>query len=168
MNNGQMNNSQMNNGQMSNGQQLCTFFLDGHFFGVPVQEVQEVIRYQEMTGVPLVPPMVRGLINLRGQIVTAVDLRRRLGMNERESGQLPMNVVVRTDDGPLSLLVDEIGDVIEVGEGSFEPPPETMKALARDVIRGVHKLPERLLLVLDTARAVELTVLKTAAPEKEI
>jgi len=110
---------------MANSELFCTFFLDGHFFGVPVQQVQEVIRYQEMTRVPLVPQVVSGLINLRGQIVTAIDLRRRLAMSERLADQLPMNVVVRTDDGALSLLVDEIGDVIEVEEKTFEQPPET-------------------------------------------
>ncbi len=153
---------------MTQSQQFCTFFLDGHFFGVPVQQVQEVIRYQEMTRVPLVAPAVSGLINLRGQIVTAVDLRRRLGMNERAPGQLPMNVVVRTADGALSLLVDEIGDVIEVDEETYEQPPETMKGMARDVISGVHKLPERLLLVLDTERAVEIGEPIAALLEKEI
>lgn len=105
---------------MAQTEQFCTFYLDGHFFGVPVQQVQEVIRYQEMTRVPLVPLVIRGLINLRGQIVTAIDLRRRLGMTERPAGQRPMNVVVRTVDGALSLLVDEIGDVIEVEEKTFE------------------------------------------------
>ncbi|MGO9124055.1 MAG: chemotaxis protein CheW [Terriglobales bacterium] len=141
---------------MAQSEQFCTFFLEGHFFGVPVQQVQEVIRYQEMTRVPLVPQVVRGLINLRGQIVTAIDLRRRLGMSERPADQLPMNVVVRTDDGALSLLVDEIGDVIEVEEKTFEQPPETLKGMAREMIRGVHKLPERLLLVLATERAVNV------------
>ena len=77
---------------MAGTQQFCTFFLQGHFFGVPVQQVQEVIRYQQMTRVPLVPEVVRGLINLRGQIVTAVDLRRCLAMPERAAGELPMNL----------------------------------------------------------------------------
>jgi len=152
---------------MAQNEQFCTFFLDRHFFGVPVQQVQEVIRYQEMTGVPLVPQVVRGLINLRGQIVTAIDLRRRLGMPERPADQLPMNVVVRTDDGALSLLVDEIGDVIEVEEKTFEQPPETLKGLARDVIRGVHKLPERLLLLLDTERVVNVAEPGPIAEERK-
>jgi purine-binding chemotaxis protein CheW len=142
---------------MSQSEQLCTFFLEGNFFGVPVQQVQEVIRYQEMTRVPLVPQVIRGLINLRGQIVTAIDLRRRLGMSERPADQLPVNVVVRTDDGALSLLVDEIGDVIEVDEKTFEEVPETLKGVAREMIRGVHRLPHRLLLMLDTERAVNVT-----------
>ena len=152
---------------MASSEQFCTFFLDGHFFGVPVQKVQEVIRYQEMTRVPLVPQVVRGLINLRGQIVTAVDLRRRLGMNERPANQLPMNVVVRTDDGALSLLVDEIGDVIEVEDKTFEQPPETLQGMARELIRGVHKLPGRLLLVLDTERAVNVPDATPAVPERK-
>lgn len=139
---------------MTKTQQLCTFFADGQFFGVPVQKVQEVIRYQEMTRVPLVPPVVRGLINLRGQIVVAIDLRRRLGLSDRAEGQLPMNVIVRTDDGAVSLLVDEIGDVLEVEEDTFEAPPETLQAASRELVLGVHKLSKHLLLVLDTEKAV--------------
>jgi purine-binding chemotaxis protein CheW len=135
-------------------QQFCTFFLKDHFFGVPVQQVQEVIRYQEMTRVPLVPQVIRGLINLRGQIVMAVDLRRRFGMEDRLESQLPMNVVVRTDDGAVSFLVDEIGDVLEADENTFEPPPETLKGEARELVREVYKLQDRLMLVLDTERAV--------------
>ena len=139
---------------MARTQQFCTFFLKEQFFGVPVGQVQEVIRYQEMTRVPLVPQVIRGLINLRGQIVMAVDLRRRFGMEERPEGQLPMNVVVRTDDGAVSFLVDEIGDVLEAEEESFERPPETLQAQARELVRGIYKLQDRLMLVLDTERAV--------------
>jgi purine-binding chemotaxis protein CheW len=136
--------------------QYCTFFLDGHYFGIDVLQVQEVIRHQEMTRVPLAPPVVRGLINLRGQIVTAIDLRRRLDMPDRAEGELPVNVVVRTDDGAVSLLVDEIGDVLEVPEEAFERPPETLRGTARELIRGAYKLDGRLLLILDTERAVNL------------
>jgi purine-binding chemotaxis protein CheW len=139
---------------MSVSNQFCTFHLDSLFFGIEVQKVQEVIRYQEMTRVPLASPVVRGLINLRGQIVTAIDLRRRLGLAPRPDGRLPMNVVVRTDDGPTSLLVDEIGDVLEVDSNTFERPPETLKGSARELIRGAYKLKDRLLLTLDTERAL--------------
>ncbi|HLN26729.1 MAG TPA: chemotaxis protein CheW [Gemmataceae bacterium] len=141
---------------MSTSNQYCTFNLDGLFFGVEVQKVQEVIRYQEMTRVPLASPVVQGLINLRGQIVTAIDLRRRLELKPRPEGQLPMNVVVRTDDGPMSLLVDEIGDVLEMDADGFERPPETLRGVARELIRGSYKLKNRLLLTLDTERAVQL------------
>lgn len=134
--------------------QFCTFLVDGALFGVDVKEVQEVIRYQPMTRVPLAHPVVSGLINLRGQIVTAIDLRRRLGLPERAEGDLPVNVVVRRDDNPVSLLVDEIDDVVEIEGESVEAPPQTVKAYGRDLIAGVHQLESRLLLVLATDRTV--------------
>ena len=136
-------------------QQFCTFFLDGLLFGIEVEKVQEVIRHQTMTRVPLAPPLIGGLINLRGQIVTAIDLRLRLGLPERRRDELPMNVVARSEEGAVSLLVDEIGDVLEVQEQQFEDVPQTMRQ-ARELIRGVYKLPDRLLLVLDTAHAVSV------------
>ena len=139
---------------MINSKQFATFFLHGLFFGVEVLKVQEVIRYQEMTRVPLAPRMIEGLINLRGQIVTAVDLRRRLELPPRAAGQLPMNVVVRTEEGAVSLLVDEIGDVVEIDDDSFERPPETLNGVARELVRGVYKLKDRLLLILDTEMTV--------------
>lgn len=141
---------------MSSSQQFCTFLLDGHFFGTPVSQVQEVIQHQEMTRVPLAPEVVAGLINLRGQIVPALDLRRRLGMAARPADRLPMNVVVRTSDGAVSLMVDEIGDVIEVAQESFEQPPENLQGLAREVVLGVYKLSGKLLLALDIDRIVEI------------
>jgi purine-binding chemotaxis protein CheW len=136
--------------------QFSTFFLDGLYFGVEVLKVQELIRYQEMTRVPLASRVVRGLINLRGQIVTAIDLRCRLNMPERPADRVPMNVVVRTEDGAVSLLVDEIGDVVEVRDEQFERAPETIKGRATDLITGVYKMPERLLLVLDVERVIDV------------
>jgi len=141
---------------MTDCKQFATFFLNGLFLGVEVLKVQEVIRYQEMTRVPIAPAMIQGLINLRGQIVTAIDLRRRLELPPRPEGQLPMNVVVRTDDGAVSLLVDEIGDVLEIPDDTYERTPETLTGVARELVRGVYKLKERLLLILDTERAVSL------------
>ena len=134
--------------------QLCTFFIHGRFFGVDVTRVQEVIRYQEMTRVPLASQVIRRLINLRGQIVTAIDMRARLGLPARAGDELPMNVVVRTDEGAISLLVDEIGDVVEVDAGTWEPLPATIEPSAREIIGGVYKLKNELLLVLDTERTV--------------
>jgi len=137
---------------VSDAKQYCTFFVADRFFGVDVTRVQEVIRYQEMTRVPLASSVISGLINLRGQIVTALDMRARLGLPPRPADQLPMNVVVRTADGAVSLLVDEIGDVVEVQDSSREGVPETLTA--RELIAGVCKLKDRLLLVLDTERAI--------------
>lgn len=141
---------------MSDSKQFCTFFINGLFFGVEVLKVQEVIRYQEMTSVPLASRTIRGLINLRGQIVTAVDLRHRLDLPPRAEDQLPMNVVVRSDDGAVSLLVDEIGDVVEMRDDVREQPPETLRGVARELVVGVYKMKERLLLILDTEKTVNL------------
>lgn len=145
---------------MSGQQQFCTFFLNGIYFGIEVEQVQEVIRYQQMTPVPLAPIDICGLINLRGQIVTAIDLRRRLDMNQKsvqplselEDEQLPLNVVVRIDSEVVSLLVDEVGDIIEVTQDNFEPPPTTLKGSARSLLRGAYKLKDKLLLILDTEK----------------
>ena len=136
--------------------QLCTFYADGLYFGIDVREVQEVLQYQEMVRVPLAADVVEGLINLRGQIVTAIDLRRRLDLAERDEAVDPMNVVVRSDDGAVSLLVDEIGDVVEVEEAAFEPAPENLSGRARELIDGVFKLDGQLLLVLDAQRTIDL------------
>ncbi len=138
--------------------QLCTFLVDGLLFGIDVTRVQEVIRHQAMTPVPLAPPVVHGLINLRGQIVTAIDLRRRLGLTPRPASDLPMNVVARHDEGVVSLLVDEIGDVVEVDEDSFEAPPETLSQASKTLIIGVYKLEEQLLLLLNTEHAARVGV----------
>jgi purine-binding chemotaxis protein CheW len=135
---------------MNGKQQFATFFVDNLFFGVEVEKVQEVLRHQQMTRVPLAPPVVRGLINLRGQIVTAIDLRRRLELAEAPPDRLPMNVVIRASDGAVSLLVDEIDDVVEAGDETFERPPDTLPGKARAMIRGVHKLEGHLMHVLDT------------------
>jgi purine-binding chemotaxis protein CheW len=134
---------------MAQSLQYCTFYLEKLLFGIELRGVQEVICYVEMTPVPLAPQAVSGLINLRGQIVTAIDLRKRLELEQRPDGALPSNVVARSEDGSVSLLVDEIGDVVEVNEETFEPPPETLHGTIREVLMGVHKLEGRLMHVLD-------------------
>ena len=142
---------------MSAERQFCTFHVGELYLGVDVLRVQEVIRAQPMTPVPLAPPVVRGLINLRGQIVTALDLRRRLALPDRaETDPPPVNVVLLTDDGAVSLLADEVGDVLTVSNSDFELPPGTLRGEARELIRGAYKLPDRLLLILDPDRAVTL------------
>lgn len=131
----------------------CTFRLDRFLFGITVDHVQEVLRFQVMTRVPLAAREVKGLINLRGQIVTALDLRTRLGMPERAGEQTPMNVILRLEGGAVSLLVDAIEDVIEVDQDTFEPPPNQLTGPARELVSGVHKLQNGLLLVLDAPSA---------------
>lgn len=137
--------------------QLCTFTLANQHFGIDAQLVQEVIRYQEMTDVPLAPSCIRGLINLRGQIVTALDLRIRFGMPPLSEDRLPMNIVIRTDDGPVSLLVDKIGDVVSVDQEDFESPPDTTRPAIRKLLLGAYKLRNQLLLVINTSEIVSLS-----------
>jgi chemotaxis signal transduction protein len=135
--------------------QYCTFLLDGHLFGVLVSAVQEVLKEQDVTPVPLAPSEVSGLINLRGQIVTTLDLRPRLGIPRQEPGARSVSVVVRAaDGGPVSLVVDRTGDVIEADDASLELPPDTVPAEVRELVSGICKLDGRLMLLLDSERAV--------------
>ena len=135
----------------------CTFRVDQMHFCVEVLRVQEVLREQQMTRVPGSSPVVRGLMNLRGQIVAALDLRRRIGLPEREQLQPLMNVVIRTNEGPVSLLVDEIGDVLQIDSNRFERLPETLQGLPRALILGVYKLEGRLLMVLNIEPTLKLS-----------
>jgi len=144
---------------MAEKSQFCTFYLDQLLFGAELHGVQEVIRCPEMTRIPKAPEIFRGLINLRGQIVTAIDLRRRLELEPMAEDATPMNVVVRCQEGTVSLLVDSIGDVVEVDQETFEKPPENMSKAMRALIAGVHKLPNRLLHVLELEKLVQITEL---------
>ena len=135
--------------------QFSTFFIADLFFGVDVLHVQEVLRFQPMTPVPQAPDVIEGLINLRGQIVTAIDMRRRLQMPRLGGDRTPMNIVVKTPDGAVSLLVDEIGDVLDMDAANYERPPDNLDPTARELISGVYKMKDRLLLVLDTEKAID-------------
>jgi len=133
---------------------LCTFWLDDICFGVDVLTVRGVIKQHDLAPVPLAPSMVSGLMNLRGQIITVVDLRRRIEMDDRRADVEPMHIVVHSDDGLVSLTVDRIGDVVDVSDTAFETPPGTLTGAARHVIVGAHKLDDRLVLEIDTDRVL--------------
>ena len=135
--------------------QFATFEVAGQLFGVEVHTVQEVLSYSEYTPVPLAPPAIGGLFNLRGQVIAAVDLRVQLGLPPRDLDGPAMNVIVRTEDESVSLLVDRIGEVVDLHEDAFEPPPDTLYGPTRELINGAFKLDGRLMLALDTARATD-------------
>lgn len=139
---------------MAESTSYCTFWLDGQRFGIEVLDVQEVLRTQSMTPVPLAPEAITGLINLRGQIITAIDLRQRLELPPRDDGASSVNIVVRTEEGPVSLLVDSIGGVLEVDRADYELPPETISGAGRDLIAGVYKVDGPLLHVLEVERVI--------------
>jgi purine-binding chemotaxis protein CheW len=137
------------------GGRYCSFYLGDLLFGIEVERVQEVIRPQTMTRVPLASSVVQGLINIRGQIVAAIDLARRLELESSFDKARSMNVVITLGRRTLSLLVDRIGEVVECDAAAFEPPPETLSGSVRGLIRGAFKLEERLLLLLDTERIAQ-------------
>ncbi|HSQ60154.1 MAG TPA: chemotaxis protein CheW [Acidobacteriota bacterium] len=140
---------------MSDDRLLCTFRVADHILGLDIAVVQEVLRRQEITRLPLAAPAVRGVINLRGRIVPAVDLRRCLELPPPAVGFEPSNIVVRgRDDAAASLLVDEIGDVVTVAAVSYERAPETMRGAARELIHGVFPLHDRLVLELDLGKVL--------------
>lgn len=147
--------------QAGGKRQFATFYVGGLFFGIDVLKVQEIMRPQRMTRVSLAEEIVEGLINLRGQIVSAIDMRRRLNMRGRKPDQESMNLVIHTDEGAVSLLVDEIGDVVEVDGTTFEAPPENLTSNAKKLVSGIYKMRERLLLVIDTDRALDLDINET-------
>ena len=134
---------------MATTQQFCSFFVDGLCFGIEVGRVQEVRALTAMTPVPLAARQVVGLLNLRGHIITAIDLRRCLDLSDRPADERPVSLILRTAEGGVSLLVDRMGDVLDVAEDDFELPPRTLNARSRELIRGAYKLDGRLLLVLN-------------------
>ncbi len=149
--------------RMPHAQQFCTFYINEMLFGIDVKRVQEVVCFHELTAVPLAPPAIRGLINLRGQIIAAIDLRQRLEIPNSKRPERPMNVIVRAADGLTSLLVDAAGDVLETGAGSFERTPDTLRGVVREFVLGVHKLKDSLLLILDIDKVIQLQMPKRAA-----
>lgn len=127
---------------------LCTFYVDQSLFGLFVSDVQEVLRDQRCTPVPLAPQMIGGLINLRGQIVTAINFRARLGLTPLPSSDTT-NVLMLHGNHARGIVVDAIGDIVEPSDDSYEDPPATLDISMKQVIRGVYKLPGTLLHLLD-------------------
>ncbi len=140
-------------------EQFATFKVGQLFMGIELCHVQELMRSQEMATVPLAPAAVEGLINLRGQIVTALDMRRILGLSRLGPDSPPsMNIVVHSEGGPVSLLVDEICDVIDVPalaeDQASTQLPENLPAEQRALLKGVHQLKSCLLLILNTEQVI--------------
>lgn len=136
--------------------QLCTFNVEQLYVGIEISCIQEILRFQPLTRVPLAPSAVRGLMSLRGQIVPVLDLRQRLGLPPASDDKESFVVLIRTDEGPVSLVVDHVGDVVDVNEEIFEPVPETMQSELRPFLLGAYKLERTLLLSLNAHAAVSL------------
>ncbi len=138
--------------------QVCTFTVGDLLFGIDVLVIQEVLRPQMMTRVPRAPSVIRGLINLRGQILTAIDLRERIFPSPASAAATDsgMNIVVHLPDGAVSLLVDQVGEVLDLSEDRHEPPPAILQKSVREVTTAVYQLKDRLLLLLDVAAAATI------------
>lgn len=141
---------------MKSEKQYCTFLVNDLLFGVEVLEVQEIMSEHEVAPVPLAPKTVAGLVNHRGQIVTTIDMRKRLAFPDRPAGQHPMMLIARCKDESVGLLVDRIGDVMSVSSDDYEPAPENVQAETRELVEGAYKLPELLLLPLKLSRIAEI------------
>jgi purine-binding chemotaxis protein CheW len=142
--------------------QFSTFFIGSRLYGIDVMKVQEVTKALPMTPVPLAPKYVHGLINLRGQISTAISLRDLFQLTE-PAPQEQMNVVCRVNDLLVSFLVDKIGDVIEVSEDNFQPTPDTLSESIRRFMSGVFKIPGELLSVLEVEKVTDSLVHQPAS-----
>ena len=132
----------------------CTFRVGGLLLGIDVERVQEVIHGPKVTSVPLADESVLGLVNLRGQIITAIDARRRLRLNDRDADEGSTHVIVRCHSEPVSLVVDSEGDVVHVETDAADEVPETVGSAIRDLLTGIHQVDDRLLLVLDPDRTL--------------
>lgn len=137
-------------------EQLVTFTIGDYAFGINVMEVQEVLKHQQMTAVPLAPPEVRGLINLRGHIVTAIGMRERLRFAPAPNESEQMNLIVSLPDGSASLVVDSVGDVINLERDRYRSRPSTLVAPLRDIVEGVYQLEKTLLLHINAEAACQL------------
>lgn len=144
-------------------QTWCTFRLDQSHYGIDVRRVQEVLGSAEISTLPLAPRGVRGLINLRGQIVTALDLRVCLGQPRRDTPNAA-HIVVANDLTPVSLLVDAIGDVERPPASALKPAPDTLSGRAREFVIGAVPLPSRMLLILHLERVLQFAF---ALPDAE-
>ena len=148
-------------GEVDEGLQQTDFLvilIGNQMFGIPVLQVQDVLRQQKVTRVPLAPPEVAGAMNLRGRIVTAINVRRRLGMPDIEDTKSTMSVVVEHEGELYSLIIDKVGDVLSLLNSDFESVPATLDPLWRDVATGIFRLEDKLMVVVDVSRLLQHSV----------
>lgn len=132
--------------------EFLTVRIDDQLFGIPILQVQDVLGEQKVTRIPLAPPQVAGALNLRGRIVTAVDVRRCLGLAPLERTGDDMSVVVEYDEELYSLIIDNVGDVLALGDSTFESNPPTLDLTWKSVSLGVYRLDGEILVILDVPK----------------
>jgi purine-binding chemotaxis protein CheW len=144
--------SRKNNVETNVMRDFLTLRIHGQLFGIPILQVQDVLGQQRVTKIPLAPPQVAGSLNLRGRIVTAVDVRKCLALKEKSEETKQMSVVVENDSELYSLIIDRVGDVLSLPDSNFENTPATLDPTWRSVALGVYRLPEELLVILDVPK----------------
>ena len=143
--------------------EYVTVMLDGQLFGLPISRVQDVFMPDRLTRVPLASPEIAGVLNLRGRIVTAIDLRRRLGMPARTDGGAPMAVGIELRGESYGVLIDSVGEVMKLAEETREPNPVNLDARLARASAGVHRLDGQLLVILDVDRVLDMAADAIAA-----
>lgn len=137
-------------------EQFLSFSLAGQLFGVPILQVNDVLGPHRITQAPLAPPAVAGVMNLRGRIVTAIDVRKCLGQPARGAEESHMGVVIDRGGELFSLMIDKVGDVLSLSDDTYEAVPPTLDATWRGVSSGIHKLAGGILLVLDVPQLLKI------------
>lgn len=137
--------------------QYVSIMIGGQMFGIPVLLVHDVLGPQRITRIPLAPPEVAGSLNLRGRIVTAIDVRMKLGLPKRTAGETTMSVVVEHGGEFYSLMVDQVGEVLSLDANNFERNPATLDPRWREVSLGIYRLDAQLLVVLDVTRLLDFS-----------
>ena len=145
---------------MENTQQNMTVYvtamIDGQLFGLPIVRVQDVFIPERLTRVPLAPPEIVGVLNLRGRIVTLIDLRRRFGLGERKEGEDVMAIGVESRGESYGLLIDRVGEVVELKGVAREPNPVNLDQRLAQMSSGIYRLDDQLLVVVDVDRVLDI------------
>lgn len=139
-----------------NFSEYVTAMIGGQLFGLPILRVQDVFAVNNLTRVPLAPPEVAGLLNLRGRIVTLIDLRERFGFGAKRGGEQVMAIGIEFKGESYGLLIDSIGEVLRLDDGSLEPVPVNLDPQLARIAIGIHRLEGRLLVVADIERILDI------------
>jgi purine-binding chemotaxis protein CheW len=148
------------NGNVS---EFVTAMVGAQLFGLPIACVQDVFKVDRLTRIPLASPEIAGVVNLRGRIVTIINLRRQLGLPEREGDGATMALGIEFKGESFGLLIDAVGEVLKLVDGSREPNPVNLDARLARVASGVHRLEDQLLVVLDVVRVLDVGAEAVAA-----
>ncbi|MBI1207927.1 MAG: chemotaxis protein CheW [Azospirillum sp.] len=141
---------------------FVTMTIADQLFGIPVLQVQDVLGHQRITRIPLAPPEVAGSLNLRGRIVTAIDVRLRMGLAARPKNKPEMSIVVDLRGELYSLIVDSVGEVLSLSNDDFERNPATLDQRWREVSTGIYRLNNQLMVVLDVSRLLNFANMEAA------